>query len=197
MHPNEEIEEKRRQRRIRIVSLFIIGLMVLSVGGYYAGSSGGTTQRYNGVKFTAGSNAVLATIEGVRYGFNYFPSQVEDVNTDAGVAALLQSPFLYITYDADSNYSDAMAQIQYYLGDVYNSRGTYPAFGALANNSYQLPIVTCENATAAEPVLAFRESNETSIALQDTCIVVTAESQDDLFRIQDKLVLMRLGVMSE
>lgn len=196
MHPQEVLEEKRRQRRIRIMSWVIIALMVLSVGGYYAGSDG-ATQRYNGIKFVSGTNSVIAKIDGVTYGFNYFPVQVEDVKTDPGVAQLLQNPFIYITYDARSNYSEGMAQVQYYLSDVFTSKGTYPAYGAMTNNSFNLPVVTCANATATEPVLALTESNETRISLQGTCITVAVTDYNELFRVQDKLVLLRLGVMEE
>lgn len=198
MHPQEELEEKRRQKRIRITSLVIIGLMVLSAAGYYAGSDSGATQRYNGVKYTATPQGVMATIDGTRYGFNYFPEQVDDIPTDAGVAALLGSPILFLTYNSTSNYSDSMAAVQYYISELFNRQfGAYVAPAVMDNASYNLPLITCANSTANEPVIELTETNETRIALQDTCIAITVSSQEDLFRVQDKLVFMRLGVMQQ
>lgn len=194
---NEEIDEKKRQRNIRIVSWTIILLMVLSVGGYYIGSAAeGNVQRYHGIKFTASSAGVLATVQGVRYAFNYFPSQVEGIPTDAAVAPALQSPFLFLTYDPSSNYSESMAALQYYVSDIFSRQfNAYVAPSVTHNASYNLPIVTCLNATQSEPVLAITESNETAIRLMGNCISVTVTNQDDVFRVQDKLLFLRLGVM--
>ncbi|HSU72669.1 MAG TPA: hypothetical protein VLJ21_02375 [Candidatus Binatia bacterium] len=194
---NEEFEERKRVRRIRIISWGIIVIMVLSAAGYYIGSSSsGNVQRYHGTAFTSTQQGVLATIQGTHYAFNYFPSQVEGIDTDPGVPALLQAPILLVTYDTQSNYSESMAAVQYYLADLFERQfDTYLVPAVMNNASYHLPLVTCANATVNEPVIEFTEDNTTAILLEGSCIHITVPSQDDLFRVQDKLVFLRLGVM--
>lgn len=196
MHPQEEFEEKRRQRRVRITSWVIIILMVLSVGGFtYFGS--GTTHRYNGFKFTQGSSSFLTTVDGVRYGFYNLPDELESLPTDPAVAPLLRSPFIFMTFNTSSNYTEQMAEVQYYTSQVLASRNTFVQPGIMGNLSYNLPIVTCANATPTQPVVAIVETNDTSIMLQNSCIIASVSSDAELYRVQDKLMLLALGVMAK
>lgn len=192
----QDHEERRQTKRKRILSWIIVILMVLSVAGFYVGSTGdGQTQRYNGIKFTSTQRGIFASIEGIRYGFTFFPSQVESIPVDPGVTELIRGPYVVVTYDPASNYSQGMAAAQYYLAEVLASRGTYVQPAVTDDASYNLPLLSCANSTTTEPVLLLKESNETRITLQDSCIIASAETLEDVFRIQDLLLFTALGVM--
>ncbi|MBI4145285.1 hypothetical protein HY493_03695 [Candidatus Woesearchaeota archaeon] len=189
-------EDQRQTKRKRILSWIIVILMVLSVAGFYVGSTGdGKTQRYNGIKFTSTPRGVFAAIDGVRYGFTFFPSQVESIPADPGVAALVRGPYLVVTYDPASNHSQSMAAAQYYLAEVLGSRNTYVQPAVTEDDSYNLPLLSCVNATATEPVLLLGEGDETSITIKDSCITAAAAAGEDVLRIQDKILFIALGVM--
>ena len=190
-----EQEEHRRERRKKILSWVVVILMTVSVLGAYFGQSDNSV-RYKGVKYTPLSQGVSATIDGQRYLFNSFPASLEGIPTDPGMGATLKSPYLYVTYDSASNWSQTMAAVQYYYVQLFNGRfSTFVQPAVLDNTTFNLPLVSCANATAAQPVVFFREDNETSIRYQNNnCIVATAASNDDVLRVEDKLVLIRLGV---
>src|SRR3989338_71787 len=191
-------EERAQGRRKKLLSSIVIVLMVASVIGFYFGSSDeGTVQRYKGIKFITTPQGVFATIEGVRYGFNSLPSQVEAIPS-ASVGSMLRSPFLFVTYEPQSNYSQGFAAMQYYFSELFSKQfNTYVLSGITSNASFSFPIVTCANATEAEPVLRLVENNETEIMLAGSCITASAKSMDDVYRLQDKLVLLALGVVDK
>jgi hypothetical protein len=193
----DEYAERREQRNKRILTWVLIVILALSAAGYYFGAGGGDSAvRYNGITFTPSSKGVLATIHGTRYAFNYLPTQVEGIHTDPGVGDLLKQPVLYLSYDPASNYSQSMAAVQYYLLDLLGGQyNVYVIPSVTQNESIRLPIVTCANATAAQPVLLFSEDNATRIGVNGTCITATAESEQDVYRLEDKLVFLALGVM--
>ncbi len=194
----DEREERARERNKRILSWVIVFLMVSSVAGFYFGSSDTTKVKYNGITFTPTSQGVSAKIDGERYLFNFLPAQVEGIAVDPSVVSLLSSPLLFVTYDPASNYSQSMAQVQYYLSDIFTGRfNTYVSLGVSQNASFPFPIVTCANATAAEPTILLAESNFTSVTLEGSCITATAAFNEDVLRIADKLVYLRLGVMNQ
>lgn len=193
---NDEHEERRRQRNKRILSWVIVVLMVLSVAGFYVGSADTTSVKYHGIKFTPTSRGVLAVIDEHRYAFNYLPTQVEDIPRDSGVKQLFDQPYLSVTYDPASNYTQVLGAVQYYFQVNYATQfETFVQPGITANASFTFPIITCANATATQPVLAFFEDNETRITVDNNCIRAAGARGEDFLRITDALVLTKLGVL--
>jgi hypothetical protein len=193
---NDEQEERRRQRNKRIISWVIVILMVLSVAGFYVGSADTTSVKYNGIKFTPTSRGVLAVIDGNRYAFNYLPTQVEDIPRDPQLKQLLDKPVLAVTYDPASNYTDVLGAVQYYFQINYATQfDTFVQPGITTNTTFAFPLVTCANATATQPVLAFLEDNETRIIVDNNCIRAIGARGEDFLRMTDALILTKLGVL--
>lgn len=193
---HDEHDERRRQRNKRIISMTIVILMVLSVAGFYIGSTDTTSVKYQGITFTPTSRGVLATINGDRYAFNYLPTQVEDIPRDPSLKSLLDQPYLSMTYDPHSNYTQVLGAVQYYFQSNYASQfDTFVQPGITTNASFTFPIITCTNATLTQPVIAFFETNETRITLHNNCIIASAARPEDFLRITDALVLTKLGVL--
>lgn len=194
----DEVQDKKMEKRKKVWTWLIIILLVASVGGFIVGFGGGgvAPQKYNGIKFIPSSQGgYLATIDGVRYGFNYHPYQVEGIFSD-DIAPSLRSPFLYISYNPTSGYNQSFAAVQYYLADFLGQRfDTFVQVATTNETQFNLPIINCEDASLNEPVLIFDEANITQIKQEGNCIIITVENEADVYRVQDRLILMSLGVM--
>ena len=194
----DQRNEHRLAKRKKIWTWLIIAILVFSVGGFLIGfgaGGGGTSQKYNGIKFTSTQGGYIAKIDGVRYGFNYHPYQVEGIFSD-DVADLLTQPFIYLSYDPTSEYNQSMAAVQYYLLEFLGDRfDTYVSPATTQDAGFGLPIIDCANATQSEPVIVFIESNITQIQKDGNCALISVENEADIYRVQDRLVFMALGVM--
>ncbi|MEK6849791.1 MAG: hypothetical protein AABY01_04455, partial [Nanoarchaeota archaeon] len=131
-----------------------------------------------------------------RYAFNYLPTQVEDIPVDSGILALLNQPILQVTYDPQSNYTQTLGGIQYFFQQAYGPQfNTYIIPGITTNTTFSFPIITCANATTAQPVLAFFEDNETRINVNNACIQARGARAEDFLRITDNIMLRKIGVL--
>ncbi|MBI4150666.1 hypothetical protein HY492_00920 [Candidatus Woesearchaeota archaeon] len=194
---HDEQEERRRERNKKILSIGIVVIMVASVLGAFFGTDATPKQKYNGITFKQTAQGVTATIDDMRYAFTFFPQQVEGIPTDPAIASALQNPVLLVTYNPAAASNATMARVQYYLSELFPARfGTFVSLGISEPTSFTFPIITCANATLSQPVLFLDESNQTQLTLDNGCIRATAANDEDLLRIADKLVLLKLGVMT-
>src|SRR3989338_1733936 len=60
----------------KVAALVLLIVMVMSVLGAVADYQRGDVQRFKGIKFSAGTNVVHATINDIDYQFSTFPKQV-------------------------------------------------------------------------------------------------------------------------
>ncbi len=193
---HDEQEERRRERNKKILSIGIVIIMVASVLGAFFGTDATPKQKYNGITFKQNAQGVTATINDQKYAFTFFPQQVEGIPTDAAIVPLLASPVLFVTYNPAAAANETMARVQYYISELFPARfDTFVSLGVSEPTAFVFPIITCANATSSQPVLFLDESNQTQISVEGSCIRATAANDEDLLRIADKLVLLRLGVM--
>jgi hypothetical protein len=192
-------QQQKEKRMKKVLTWFIVVIMVLSLVGFLGGGSfgsgGSQTERYNGVRFSQSQQGITAKIDGSEYYFNFLPSQLEFLNIGPGVREKLQGPVLLMTYDGSSEHNESMAVVQFDMGRVlYEQAGRYVVPGIMDENEYDFPIIGCVNATAAEPVLAFVEGNRTAATLQNDCIIAESSTQIGFYQLRDRLLLEALGV---
>ena len=72
-----------------------------------------------------------------------------------------------------------------------------PTKGALTEDSDNgaVPKITCSDATYEEKVIHLKLSEETKISSENNCIVIEGETEYDLIRASDKLVLQLLEIL--
>ena len=64
------------------------------------------------------------------------------------------------------------------------------AISGITNNSinYNLPIITCENATSYVPVIHLKEGNDTKFSLKDDCIMAESSSKEGFIALKDIII---------
>lgn len=184
-----------------MVSLFIVAIMILSTFGFILSYSTSERQKqeYNGYKFIITELGMKTEVNDKEIYFNYFPTQLEDINLTEPVKNLLTNiKVITVTYDPNSDYATGMAEAQFlaeqgfqeYAG-VYVTRGLTDT----KQGNYTTPELTCLNATASNPVLEFKESNTTRIEFKNNCILAYASSENDFSRLYERILYSLLGIM--
>ena len=67
--------------------------------------------------------------------------------------------------------------------------------GFTTENEYNIPVITCADATPTVPVLYFQRTNETKVYREGSCIILEAATDFDLLRLKDRILYGIFGVM--
>ena len=191
------MRRKENRRTQKIIVAFIAFIMVSSVIGFIWGRDTEQQQKYKEFKFGRTADKWHTLINGKRIFFSYFPSEVEGINISSDVIDKLSNKFeIDTTSDINDSYAKGIALSQYELGDALDfNLGVYLRIGLTANTSYNLPIITCLTATDKIPVIYFKGSNETIVHLEEDCIVVETDSNENFVRIKDRILYALAGVI--
>lgn len=183
--------KKKEKSRGKFFSIFIVVIMSLSIIGFLIGGRGGGEQKlkYNDISFIRRGNTWITFVNNKQLVFDYFPEQVEDVNISPEIVAKFNTLEIDTTYDVNDSFAESIALSQYRLqqnlGAVTN---LYIRQGLTTNNTFDLSIITCSDATDFVPVLYFKQSNETKVYLENNCIIIEADSEADVLRAKDRLL---------
>lgn len=183
--------KKKEKSRGKFFSIFIVVIMSMSIIGFLIGGGGGGEQKleYNDQTFTRRGNEWVTLVNNRQLVFDYFPEQVEDIKINPEIIAKLKTLEIDITYDINDSFAETIALSQYMmqqnLGAVTN---IYLRQGLTTSNDFNIPIITCDDATDSVPVLYFKQSNETKIYLEENCIMIEADSEAELLMIKDRLL---------
>jgi len=175
---------------------FIAFIMVSSVIGFLWSGVDQNESKYNNIKFTRTQSGWTALIEGKWAVFDYFPSEVEPINISSNIGAMLANkPEIDTTSFINDTFSEEIALAQYNMALVLNNVNIYLRTGFTANNTFKMPVFTCEDATPAVPIIYFMQSNQTLVSMKDSCVVVEARNADDILRVKDRLLYSILGII--
>lgn len=183
------------------VSLFIAAIMILSVFGfmmsYQTGQTGGT-EEYNGHKLVQTQQGLMTKVNGKEAYFDYYPASLEQLNmSDAIKTELKNSKSFWVTYDPDSDFAQAMAEIQFDMEqNLFDVAEIYVARGLTNAKEYALPEITCANATATMPVIYLKKGEKTQIESTDNCITLTTVTEPELRMYHNKIAYILFGVMN-
>lgn len=178
-----------------MVSLFIIIIMVSSVMGFIWGRDSTDTQRYNGYKFLLKNNRWILNVDkNKELSFNYLPQEVENINLSQDIVNSLSDKIeIDLTYDIDDDFAQTIAIAQQEMANNLNN--IYIRNGLTNETSYNIPIITCTNATEQIPVIYIQKSNQTSLSFDNNCIIIEAQNEFDISRIIDRIIYTILGIM--
>jgi hypothetical protein len=179
------------------ISIGIAIIMVSSILGYMFGSDDANTYKYNKITFYQKNLAWAAKISNKDYEFNYFPDTIDYINVSSGIVSRIKSTFqLDCTYDLNDTHAQDLALAQQYIElTLMQSNSIYVRKAATAQNKYNLPVLTCKNATSAVPVIYLRIANETKIYSEDNCIIAQGRDGADILRVKDRILFGVLGVI--
>jgi hypothetical protein len=184
-----------------IAGLVIAALMVLSVLGFSIGSGTGTgtvKHRYGGYTFLQTPQGYTVKLPEGRVAFRFLPDQVSAYELPAeAVSALRKATVLSFTFDPANEtqeFAGAMAFAGYELGQKLGQRMLVQQ-GLVNATGYEVPGITCGQASDAGPVVLFRRANLTGFQWEGFCLTAEAEDEDGILRLADRIAYAVLGIM--
>ena len=190
----KERKEKRKWGLIAFIVFIMIGTTFSFV--FFGFSPVADNAKYNGINFENNNKVWVAKINGKEAAFSFLPSEVESVFASDDFAQLLQGKFeIDVTYDVNSTYAQSIALAQYQMGLTMEAYDVYVRKGFTANNSFNIPIIKCEDATLNVPVVYFKYGNATNIHLEKNCAIAEAASNADFIKVKDRILYGMLGVI--
>ncbi|MBR9691992.1 hypothetical protein GOV06_04340 [Candidatus Woesearchaeota archaeon] len=190
-------EKKKLFSKQNMVAMFIVFIMVSSVIGYMFGKEGGEKFKYGDHSFLLRNKEFILKTDNEELSFDFFPADVDDIETDFDVSDVIKGVAeIDFTSDPDDKHAEIIALAQYRFQQVLERvSNTYVLNGMTSKNEFNLPVITCEDATESIPVLYFKKANVTSIILENNCIIAQAKSEVDILRVKDRLLYGLLGII--
>jgi len=191
--------KESKERKNWWLIIFIVFIMVgTSFSFVFFGIQQDEVVKYNGIKFVnnPAQNIWIAKINGREAAFSFLPSEAENINMSYDISQRLQNKFeIDSTYDLNSTFRESIALAQHQLGLTSAQYNLYVRKGFTTNNTFNLPVVTCSDATSNVPVVYFKHGNTTNIHADNDCIIAEAATNADFIRIKDRLLYGMLGVI--
>ncbi|MAG91277.1 hypothetical protein CMO83_01210 [Candidatus Woesearchaeota archaeon] len=189
-----EKKEKKKWGTIMFLIFIMVGLTSSFV--FFGFSPTSNKVKYNDLTFRTNGNVWVAQINGVNAAFSFLPTDVEGIFAFDDFSSLLQNKFeIDATYDFNSSFREPIALAHYQMGLTLNSYNIFLRQGFTANNTFNMPIITCDDATSNVPVVYFKYGNTTNIHLEGSCVIAEASTNADFIRLKDRLLYGILGVI--
>ena len=191
------MKEKRERKKWGLI-LFIVLIMIgTSFSFVFFGFSPVTEKvKYNKISFVNNGNIWIARINGKEAAFSFLPKDVESISASEDISGRLRNKFeIDVTYDLNSTYKESIALAQHQMGLTLAAYGIFVRKGFTTNNTFNLPVITCNDATANVPVVYFKHGNSTNINMNNNCIIAEASKNEDFIKAKDRLLYGILGVM--
>lgn len=180
------------------MSLFIVIIMTLSVLGFMVNKGSGDQVKYNNFKFVTKGNKWVIKINNNEVGFDYLPSQVENINvTDDVIEAIKRSVQIDMTSYFDSKYKENIAEAQFGIERALLINNQFVRYGFTTENEFNFTVIGCEDATNYVPVLVFEESNETVVYREGNCVILKAKSEQDVIALKDRILYGVFGIIGQ
>jgi len=176
------------------VALFFAFIMITSVVGYIFGGSDTRTAKFGGLKFKLTNLGWQSKINNQVYFFSYNPTEIEDVELPSSVQ-LTGIQQIDLTYDFNSTFREGMAESIFEMGNALTNHGVFVRGGFTTNTSYEIPIITCDDATRFVPVVYLVESNQTDISVYNYCIIIEGQDSRSFMPIANRLTYQIMGIM--
>ena len=190
----EQKEQTRTPKKI-IYTVIIAGIMIFSVIGFAATQSSKQSQKYNDLNFKLEGQKWATKIDGQKFSFYYLPYEVEYIRSD-NIDTLKNARMVYLTFDPNQKYLQIIDLMRFELANDFSNINIYTVQSVTSTSGlYNLPTITCSNATQFTPVMEFRESNKTEVINQDNCIILKAPSDQEFIKVKDLISYKILGVI--
>ena len=193
------MKEKKEKKRWGLI-LFIVFIMIgTSFSFIFFGFAPVSDKvKHNKYTFTyvPNQNIWIAKINEKEAAFSFLPTDVESVFLFDDSIKRLQNKFeIDVTYDLNSTYKEAIALAQHQMGLTLATYNIFVRKGFTTNNTFNLPVITCNDATSNVPVIYFRYGNATNIHTENNCIIAEASTNADFIKVKDRLLYGILEVI--
>ena len=193
------MKEKKEKKKWGLI-LFIVFIMIGTSFSFifFGFQPQRDVVRYNDIKFVniPSQNIWIAKINGREAAFSFLPTDVESIFLFDDSIKRLQNKFeIDVTYDLNSTYKEAIALAQHQMGLTLATYNIFVRKGFTTNNTFNLPVITCDDATSNVPVVYFRYGNATNIHTENNCIIAEASTNADFIKVKDRLLYGILEVI--
>ncbi|MBN2423309.1 hypothetical protein JXB41_08860 [Candidatus Woesearchaeota archaeon] len=192
-------KEKRRKILIAVISaIFLISSVATVV--LYRGDDTQDTIILNlsdkDYKFTRNENFYTVEINNQDVKVYNLPYELNYINISPEIIDKIKNSYLiYFTFDPEQEDLTYIDFLRFDLKESLSPLNKFIYEGTTKESSiYNLPIVTCENASAFSPVLKFSNSNTTKVHEKDSCIFIESRALG-FVKIRDKIIYNLYGVV--
>lgn len=195
------MKKERTNRTAKFMVIFMAAIMIFSVFGviFFGYNRPASELDYKDISFTRDEreNKWSTVINNKEAIFDYFPTEVEEINISQDIISKLSSTFqIDTTYDYNDTFAKNIELSIYKLSQMLNFHfNIYVGTGFTTNTSYNRPTITCKDATPFVPIIYFKESNNTLIYKENNCIIIEAKNGPDFIRIKDRLLYSLFGII--
>lgn len=215
-HPENEEEKSgdgsdrdEGSNKLLIISIIIVLVIFLAIFSMRfiakPNTEVKTAYTYNGFAFTQLGGLWYTEIENQKTGnvynipLHFGPKDVENITITGKLSKSFYSNETFITHDPSNTQRPGMqyialsaAELSINLVQVLNLTPVAACTSNSATVCEQRPIITCD---LGKPTIYIKEDPVTSVALNDTCIIIQGNGTD-LIRATDRLIYQLYGVMS-
>ncbi len=191
------MKEKRERKKWGLI-LFMVFIMVGTTFSviFFGFTAPQENIRYENYKFIRSNDIWLSKINVNYAAFSFLPNEVSDIKAEPGFEQLLKDRLeIDVTSDTNSTNLQSISLAAYQMGLTLEKYNIYVRQGFISNNSYNAPVITCNDSTQNVPVIYFEYSNETRIITKENCIIANAKSQQDFIRLKDRILYGLFGII--
>lgn len=188
--------KEKKEKKSWVLIFFIVLIMIgTSVSFVFFGFEQNEVEKYNGIKFTRVQDRWEAKINGKNAAFSFLPNEVENIPFVDPAGRLQGKLEIDVTYDLNSTYKEAIALAQHQIGLTLAQYNIFARKGFTTNNTFSLPVITCNDSTQNVPVIYFKYGNITGIHAENSCIIAEANANAGFIKAKDRLLYRILGVI--
>jgi len=126
------------------------------------------------------------------------PREVKDIPSEDDIKTkLFPTSLIFITLKPNLTSKSVIAATEISKITGHSALFRTQTFGALTeeSNNKGAPIITCVDATKEKKVIHLKLSDETRISSENNCIILEGQTEEDLIKASDKLVLQLLEIL--
>jgi hypothetical protein len=186
-------EKEKKDKRLKIfMTIFMVVVLGASTAAYALIDTGSSQRKtYNGITFTltqSGWNPKKMNIY-----TSYLPSDVENISIDGSPSLDSLKGNLYLNA-LGNNELNAANELLKTL--AIEKRPTLACSPAYENESFcaDLPIKSCDDASAESPLISFEQANETSISYKNYCLVIKGDNEN-MIKAADRVIFGLYGII--
>ena len=180
-----------------LMSIFIAFIMITSILGFMVNRSTSQSYSYDGYKFTLTDKGLSLVINKKEVFFDFLPQEVEVIDFDTRITDRIKpAKMFYLTYNLTSENSEAMGETVYDMKTTLQDFDIFVQLAFTNQTDFNVPVITCADATSFVPVVHLKEANETRAYIESNCIVLESSSDSDFLRLKDRLIYGFFGILS-
>jgi hypothetical protein len=190
----------RKRKRINknsVMAIFIVIIMISSILGFVWTNITTNNYEYKGHKFKLQGNSFILNINNKQINTNYLPNDIENIEISKEIKLKIKNnPMLYLSFDTDSKNIDYMDKARFELTNELQKTNVYAISGKTTNSTnYNIPIITCKNATTHVPVIYLKNGNTTQFSIKDNCIIAESSSKEGFIALKDLIIYTVFNVI--